>query len=96
MIGANIRQETQEIAQAMGYREMDQESLADFFEKRLSRLVALSETYADDLDAEMTRILRRAIFSSYLDLRDLGRGDEALKQIRGGARLLAVAGKSSV
>lgn len=93
-MGVDIQQEARDIAEALGCRDMETPELTRHFMDRLARLLNLSDTYAGQLDPTMARILRRAIFSTYLDLRDLGRGEEALRFIRYSGRTLAGAGKS--
>lgn len=93
MIEVDTQQEANDMVQAMGCKDMETPELASYFVHRLARLVALRETYASQLDPAMARILRWAIFSTYLDLRELGMGDQALELISAGSRTLAEAGR---
>ncbi|MBI2917157.1 MAG: hypothetical protein HYY01_04105 [Chloroflexi bacterium] len=93
MIGVAIQQEARDIVRAMGCREMDNKDWASYFMARMDRLVAIRDNYASHLDPGMARILHRAIFSTYLDLRDLGLGQVALDRIRSGPGSLVGVGE---
>lgn len=79
MMHGNRPQSKADTWEPMSRQDSNKQALAHHFLSRLKHLATLDETYGNALEPEIARALRRAIFSTYLDLRELGEGELALE-----------------